>query len=168
LYESPSPLHPLCAKRQRASGTEDPDSVLEQPVYDHWKLNVLIDRIYVLLMTLTFFCRIPSTSTCPTIISSRSRGKGFSYTEEKPSPKKSPLRGIRSLNKMQQGIIRITAAVFFRNGETTPVLLRAKNARSSDPWMMLFQKTCKKHYGDTSKNITFFLLTKKKLAKMLC
>jgi hypothetical protein len=25
LYESPSPLQPLCAKRQRASGTEDPD-----------------------------------------------------------------------------------------------------------------------------------------------
>jgi hypothetical protein len=68
---------------------------------------------------------------------------------------------------MQQGIIRITAAVFFQNGETTPVLLRAKNARSSGPWMMLFQKTCKKHYGDTSKNITFFLLTKKKLAKMI-
>jgi hypothetical protein len=28
--------------------------------------------------------------------------------EEQPCPKKSKLRGIRSLNKMQQGIIRIT------------------------------------------------------------
>jgi hypothetical protein len=24
LYDSPSPLHPLCGKRQQASGTEDP------------------------------------------------------------------------------------------------------------------------------------------------
>jgi hypothetical protein len=29
LYESPSPLHPPCAKRKRASGTEDPDYILE-------------------------------------------------------------------------------------------------------------------------------------------
>jgi hypothetical protein len=28
--------------------------------------------------------------------------------EKQPSPKKSKLRGIRSLNKIQQGIIRIT------------------------------------------------------------
>jgi hypothetical protein len=35
LYESPSPIHPLCGKRQQASDTEDPDYVLEQPVYDH-------------------------------------------------------------------------------------------------------------------------------------
>jgi hypothetical protein len=35
LYESPSPLHPPCGKRQRASGTEDLDYVLKQPVYDH-------------------------------------------------------------------------------------------------------------------------------------
>jgi hypothetical protein len=35
LYESPSPIHPLCGKRQRTSGTEDPDYVLEQLVYDH-------------------------------------------------------------------------------------------------------------------------------------
>jgi hypothetical protein len=35
LYESPSPLHPLCGKRQRASGTEDPDYILKQLVYDH-------------------------------------------------------------------------------------------------------------------------------------
>jgi hypothetical protein len=34
-YESHSPLHPPCAKRQRASGTEDPDYILEQPIYDH-------------------------------------------------------------------------------------------------------------------------------------
>jgi hypothetical protein len=44
---------------------------------------------------------------CPTIISSRSRGKGFSYAGETTSPKKSQLRGIQSLNKIQQGIIRI-------------------------------------------------------------
>jgi hypothetical protein len=47
-YESPSPLCPLYAKRQRASGTEDPDYILEQPVYGHWKLNVLIYIIEVL------------------------------------------------------------------------------------------------------------------------
>jgi hypothetical protein len=43
-----------------------------------------------------------------------------------------------------------------------------ENARSSGPGMMLFKKTCKKHYGDSLKNITFSLLSKKKLAKMLC
>jgi hypothetical protein len=48
LYESASPLHPPCGKRQRASGTEDPDYVPEQPVYDHWKLNDLIYTIEVL------------------------------------------------------------------------------------------------------------------------
>jgi hypothetical protein len=47
-YESRSPLHPLCAKRQRASDTEDPDYILEQLVYDHCKLNVLIYTIEVL------------------------------------------------------------------------------------------------------------------------
>jgi hypothetical protein len=31
----------------------------------------------------------------------------------------------------------------------------------------MFQKKCKKHYGDSSKNITFSFLGKKKLAKML-
>jgi hypothetical protein len=34
-YESPSPPQPSCAKRQQASGTEDPDYVMEQLVYDH-------------------------------------------------------------------------------------------------------------------------------------
>jgi hypothetical protein len=29
LYESPSPLHPPCGKRQRESSTEDPDYVPE-------------------------------------------------------------------------------------------------------------------------------------------
>jgi hypothetical protein len=35
LYESPSPIHPPCGKRQRASGTEDTDYVSKQPIYDH-------------------------------------------------------------------------------------------------------------------------------------
>jgi hypothetical protein len=48
LYESPSPLHPLCGKRQQASGTADLDYIPKQPVYDHWKLNVLIYTIKVL------------------------------------------------------------------------------------------------------------------------
>jgi hypothetical protein len=48
LYESPSPLNPPCGKMQRASGIEDPYYVLEQPVYDHWKRNVLIYTIEVL------------------------------------------------------------------------------------------------------------------------
>jgi hypothetical protein len=55
---------------------------------------------------------------------------------------------------------------FFQNGETTAVLLRGKNARLFDPGMM-FQKTCKKHYGESSKNNKFCLLGKKKLTKML-
>jgi hypothetical protein len=48
LYEYPSPFNPLCGKRQIASGTEDLDYIPEQPVYDHWKLNVLIYTIEVL------------------------------------------------------------------------------------------------------------------------
>jgi hypothetical protein len=55
---------------------------------------------------------------------------------------------------------------FFQNGETTAMLLQGRNARLSGPRMM-FQKKCKKHYEDSSKNITFSLLSKKKLAKML-
>jgi hypothetical protein len=99
-------------------------------------------------------------------------------TQEKQlSPKKSQLRGIRSLDKMQQGIIRITAqytdgspiepkGVLSKWRNDCGVVVR-KNARSSSLRMMLFQKTCKKPYGDSSKNITFSLLSKKKLTKML-
>jgi hypothetical protein len=61
---------------------------------------------------------------------------------------------------------QLNQKAFFQNGETTAVLLRGTNARSPGPEMML-QKKCKKHYGDSSKNITFPLLRKKKLAKML-
>jgi hypothetical protein len=32
--------------------------------------------------SLNFFCRIPSTSKCPTINSSRTRGKDFGYAGE--------------------------------------------------------------------------------------
>jgi hypothetical protein len=35
LYESTSPIHPPCGKRQRASGTEDLDYIPEQLVFDH-------------------------------------------------------------------------------------------------------------------------------------
>jgi hypothetical protein len=48
LYESPSPLHPPSGERQRASGTEDLDYIPKQPIYDNWKLNVLIYTIEVL------------------------------------------------------------------------------------------------------------------------
>jgi hypothetical protein len=61
---------------------------------------------------------------------------------------------------------QLNQKAFFQNGETTAVLLRGRNARSPGPGMM-FQKKCKKHYGDSSKNIIFSLLSKKKLAKML-
>jgi hypothetical protein len=47
-YESPSPLHPSCGKKQQASGTDDQDYIPEQPVYDYWKLNVLIYTFEVL------------------------------------------------------------------------------------------------------------------------
>jgi hypothetical protein len=45
----------------------------------------------------------------PPIISSRSSGNDFVMLEKQQCPKKSQLRGIQSLNKMQQGIIRIAA-----------------------------------------------------------
>jgi hypothetical protein len=61
---------------------------------------------------------------------------------------------------------QLNQKVFFQNGEMTAVLLQGENARSSGPGMM-FQKTCKKHYGDSSNNITFSLLRKNNLAKML-
>jgi hypothetical protein len=37
---------------------------------------------------------------------------------------------------------QLNQKTFFQNGEMTAVFLRGKNARSSDPGMMLFQKTC--------------------------
>jgi hypothetical protein len=55
---------------------------------------------------------------------------------------------------------------FFQNGETSVVLLRGRNTRSSGPGMML-QNKCKKQYRDSSKNITFSLPRQKKLAKIL-
>jgi hypothetical protein len=54
---------------------------------------------------------------------------------------------------------------FFRNGEMITVLLRGKNARSSGLGMMLFQNPYMNHYGDSSKNIMFSLLSKKKWQK---
>jgi hypothetical protein len=57
-----------------------------------------------------------------------------------------------------------TQKAFFQNGETTVVLLRGRNARSTGLGMML-QKQCNKYYGDSSKKITFSLPSKKKLAK---
>jgi hypothetical protein len=85
--------------------------------------------------------------------------------EKQLGTEKSQLRGIRSLNKMQQYIIRIM--VQYADGpwiESNGVLSKwrnicgvvaRENTRSSSPGMM-FQKTCKKHYEDSSKNITFF------------
>jgi hypothetical protein len=61
---------------------------------------------------------------------------------------------------------QLNQKAFFQNGEMTVVLLRERNTRSFGPEMML-QKKCKKHYDDSSKNITFFLLSKKKLTKIL-
>jgi hypothetical protein len=61
---------------------------------------------------------------------------------------------------------QLNQKAFFQNGEMTVVVLQGKSARSSGPRMML-QKICRKHYGDSSKNITFPLMNKKKLAKML-
>jgi hypothetical protein len=78
---------------------------------------------------------------------------------------------------MQQGIIRITTQYVvgspiepegvLSKWQNVVVLLRGRYAKSSGPGMM-FQKKCKKHYGGSSKNITFFLLSKKILTKMLC
>jgi hypothetical protein len=80
---------------------------------------------------------------------------------------------------MQHDIIRITAQcvdgspigperVISKWQNDCGVVAREKNARSSSHGMMLFQKTCKKHYGDSSKNITFSLLSKNFVAKILC
>jgi hypothetical protein len=97
--------------------------------------------------------------------------------EKQPSPKKKQLRGIRPLNKMQQGIIRIVEQytdgspiepkdILLKWRNDCGVVVRKKNARSSSPGLM-FQKTCKKDYGDSSKNITFSLLSKNNFGKML-
>jgi hypothetical protein len=64
---------------------------------------------------------------------------------------------------MQMGH-QLNQKTFFQNGEMTMVLLQGRNARSSGPGMM-FQKKCKKHYGYSSKNITFSLPSKKKISK---
>ena len=45
---SPSPLDPLCAKRQRASDTDDLNYIPKEAVYDHYKLHVLIYTIVLL------------------------------------------------------------------------------------------------------------------------
>jgi hypothetical protein len=45
--------------------------------------------------------------TCPTIISQDQEETTLVMLEKQPSPKKRQLRGIRSLTKMLQGIIRI-------------------------------------------------------------
>jgi hypothetical protein len=77
---------------------------------------------------------------------------------------------------MQEGIIWITAqyadgsaiqpkGVLLKWQNNCGVVAR-ENARSSGPGMM-FQKICKKHYGDSSMNATFSLMRKNKLAKML-
>jgi hypothetical protein len=55
---------------------------------------------------------------------------------------------------------QLNLKAFFQNGEMTVVLLREKNSRSSSLGMM-FQNTCKKHYVDSSKNITFSFSAKK-------
>jgi hypothetical protein len=109
-YESPSHLHPPCGKTQQASGTEDQDYVSKQPVNDLWKLNVIIYTIEVPWMTLsTFFCRIPLHVDMPDNYFLKIKRKGlYLCWRNNTSPKKRQLRGIRSLNKMQQGIIRIT------------------------------------------------------------
>jgi hypothetical protein len=60
---------------------------------------------------------------------------------------------------------QLNQMAFLQNGEMTVVLLRGRKARSSSPEMML-QKKCKKHYVDSLENITFSLLSMKKLAKM--
>jgi hypothetical protein len=61
---------------------------------------------------------------------------------------------------------QLNQKIFFQNDEMTVMLLRGKNARSSGPEVM-FQKTYKKHYVDSSKNITFSLLSKNNLVKMI-
>jgi hypothetical protein len=60
-------------------------------------------------MTLfTLFIESLTMSKCPTIISSRSRGNNFSNVGEITKSQKKQQTGIESLNKMQEGIIRIT------------------------------------------------------------
>jgi hypothetical protein len=46
-YHSPSPPDPLCAKRQRASSTDDLDYIPEEAIYDYYKLHVIIYTIVV-------------------------------------------------------------------------------------------------------------------------
>jgi hypothetical protein len=74
------------------------------------------------------------------------------------------------LNEMQQDIIRLTT----QYGDGSPIepkgilsnwrndcgVVARENARLSGLGM-IFQKTCKKHFEDSSKNITFSLSSKK-------
>jgi hypothetical protein len=56
----------------------------------------------------TFFIESPSTLMCPTIFPKDQEERALVMQEKQPSPEKSQLRGIQSMNKMQQDIIRIT------------------------------------------------------------
>jgi hypothetical protein len=61
-------------------------------------------------MTLsTFFIESPPRQSARQLFPQDEEQRALVTQETQPSPKKSKLRGIRSLNKMQQDIIRITA-----------------------------------------------------------
>jgi hypothetical protein len=59
---------------------------------------------------------------------------------------------------------QLNQKAFFQNGKTIMVLLRGRNARLPGPGMML-QNKCKKHYRDSSNNITFFPFEQEKIGK---
>jgi hypothetical protein len=59
--------------------------------------------------------------------------------EKQPSPKKSQLRGIRSLNKMQQGIISITA----QYADATPIQLEGILSKWQNNCGVVAREKCK-------------------------
>jgi hypothetical protein len=100
-------LHAVKGNEHHAPRTQD--YLLEQPINDNWKLNVLIYTIEVLWMTLsTFFIESPPHQSARQLFPQDQEERTLVTQEKQPNPKKSKLRGIRALNKMQQAIIRIT------------------------------------------------------------
>jgi hypothetical protein len=97
--------------------------------------------------------------------------------EKQPSPEKSQLRGIQSMNKMQQDIIRIT--VQYADGspiEPEGILSKWQNdygviAREKCKiiwsWDYVIEEMQEILWGFIKEHYIFFLLSKKKLTKML-
>jgi hypothetical protein len=96
----------------------------------------------------TSFLECPSTSKCSKIISS-SGGNNYSNTGARTWSPKAEQRGIRSLNKIQRGIVKVMTQsqmglplnlkMFFPNDTMSVVFLQGKNVKSSGLIGVLFK-----------------------------